>query len=98
MQGGMESGKGGRDKRVWSQPPEKLSPEGGQSPQPEVYKGHGNRVELTNLIGLDEGPVQRCRRCRRAAEGAVENHSLPLKSTQIRGRNTRNHLDGDVGT
>lgn len=64
MQGGMECGKGGRDKRVWSQPPEKLSPEGGQSSQPEVYKGHGNIVEeLTNLLGLDEGPVQRCRWC-----------------------------------
>lgn len=64
MQGRMESGKGGMDKRVWSQPQEKLSPERDQSSPPEVYGGHGNIVEaLTNLIELDEGPIQRCRRC-----------------------------------
>lgn len=44
--------------------PGKAVSRGGQSSQPEVYKGHGNIVEeLTNLLGLDEGPVQRCRWC-----------------------------------
>ena len=63
MRGRIGSGKGGRDKRVWSQPQENPSPERGQSSQPKVCRSHGNIEELTNLIELDEGPIQRYRQC-----------------------------------
>lgn len=47
---------------VWSQPQEKPSPERGQLLQFEVCRGHGHIVEeFTNLIGLNEGPIKKCR-------------------------------------
>lgn len=58
----MDCGRRGKDESVWSQPQEKSSPERVQLSQLAVDTGRGNIAEeLTHLIELNEGPIQKCR-------------------------------------